>query len=38
MYNDKQENTHLYFFIARAALLAEGVRAVRSELNLKEEV
>ena len=38
MYNDKQENTHLYFFIAYAILLAEDVRAVRSELNLKEEV
>ncbi len=38
MYNDKQENTHLYFFIVCAALLAEDVRAVRSELNLKEEV
>jgi hypothetical protein len=38
MYNGKQENTHLYFFIARAVLLAEDVRAVRSELNLKEEV
>ena len=31
MYNDKQENTHLYFFIARAVLLAEDVRAVRNK-------